>query len=49
MSSCGITNFFVTTKKSMYRRDKVNLGFVKIGHLISANMVKVSHSAMFLS
>ena len=26
------------TKKSMYRRDIVNLGFVKIGDLISANI-----------
>ena len=33
----GTTNFFVITKKSMYRRDIVNLGFVKIKDLISAN------------
>ena len=38
MSSSGITNFFVMTKKSMYTRDIVNLGFVKIGDLISANI-----------
>ena len=38
MSLSGITNFSaVTTKKSMYRRDIVNLGFVKIGDLISTN------------
>ena len=33
----GTTNFFVMTKISMYRGDIVNLGFVKIRDLISAN------------
>ena len=33
----GTTNFFVTTKISMYGGDIVNLGFVKIRDLISAN------------
>ena len=37
MSSTGITDFSVMTKKSMYRRDIVNLGFVKIGDLITEN------------
>ena len=32
-----ITNFSVTTKKSMNRREIVNLGFVRKGDLISAN------------
>ena len=33
----GTTNFFVMTKISMYGGDIVNLGFVKIRNLISAN------------
>ena len=37
MSSSEITDFSVMTKKSMYRRDIVNLGFVKIGDLITEN------------
>ena len=37
MKLSGTTNFFVMTKKSMYRRDIVNLDFAKIKDLISAN------------
>jgi len=37
MSSSGVTDFSVTTKKSMYRRDIVNLGLIKLGDLISEN------------
>ena len=37
MSSSEITDFSVMTKKSMYRRDIVNLGFVKIGDVITEN------------
>ena len=33
----GTTNFFVMTKISMYRGDIVNLGFMKVRDLISAN------------
>jgi len=38
MRLSGVINFyFMIKKKSMYIRDMVNLGFVKIGDLISAN------------